>query len=77
MNTRFVRSGRAFRLLMLVAVFSALSIRAAHAYIDPGTGSYLLQVVAASLFAAVFAIGAFWRKIRDGIVSVFSRRHKE
>lgn len=36
----------------------------AHAYIDPGTGSYILQIVIAGLAAGAFAIKMFWRRIR-------------
>lgn len=32
-------------------------------YIDPGTGSYVLQVVAAALFGAMFALKMFWHRI--------------
>jgi len=36
----------------------------AHAYIDPGTGSYLLQFAIGALFAGAFAIRAFWGKLK-------------
>jgi hypothetical protein len=36
----------------------------AHAYIDPGTGSYILQIVIAGIAAGVFAIKMFWGKIK-------------
>ncbi len=36
----------------------------AHAYIDPGTGSYVLQIVIAGIAAGAFAIKMFWRRIR-------------
>ena len=36
----------------------------AHAYIDPGTGSYIIQIAIAGVAAGAFAIKMFWRKIR-------------
>ena len=36
----------------------------AHAYIDPGTGSYVLQLILAGLFGAFFAIKTYWRSIK-------------
>jgi len=33
------------------------------AYIDPGTGSYLLQVALGGLFAAGYAVRHFWARI--------------
>lgn len=59
--------------LMIVGVL-VMTAKPAHAYIDAGTGSYIIQVAAASLFAAVFVIGAFWKKIWSRISSVFGRR---
>jgi hypothetical protein len=35
-----------------------------HAYIDPGTGSYILQIVIAGIAASVFALKMFWGKIK-------------
>lgn len=51
--------------LLLVVV----APRTAHAYLDPGTGSLVLQAVTAALFGAMFAIKVYWQRIR----SFFSR----
>jgi hydrogenase-4 membrane subunit HyfE len=32
------------------------------AYIDPGTGSYMLQIAIAFLVGALFTIKGFWKK---------------
>jgi len=34
------------------------------AYIDPGSGSYVLQLIVASFFAVVFTVKMFWRNIK-------------
>lgn len=44
----------------------------AHAYIDPGTGSLLLQGLAAALITGL----AFVRGIREKIMSIFKRKDK-
>lgn len=36
----------------------------AQAYMDPGTGSYLLQILLAGLLGAGFTIKMFWRRIK-------------
>ena len=36
----------------------------AHAYIDPGTGSYILQIVIAGLVGAAFTLKLFWKRIQ-------------
>jgi hypothetical protein len=60
---------------LLLAVFLAGSALAAPAaaYIDPSAGSYLLQILAAGFFGAMFALRIFW----DRIKSFFSRRAPE
>jgi len=42
-------------------------------YIDPGTGSYLVQVIA----AAVLGVAFFFRNIRTYIKSIFYRTPKK
>jgi hypothetical protein len=41
----------------------------AHAYLDPGTGSYILQALIAGLLGAGLVVKSFWR----GIAAFFSR----
>lgn len=36
----------------------------AHAYLDPGTGSYITQMLFASFMGALFMIKVFWARIR-------------
>jgi hypothetical protein len=43
------------------------------AYIDLGTGSYVFQVIIASLLGAAFAVKAYWERIR----AFFGRRRRE
>lgn len=42
----------------------------AHAYIDPGTGSMLLQMLGAGIAGAIF----YFRELRMKLLSLFSRR---
>ena len=47
-----------------------------HAYIDPGTGSIVLQAVIGALAAVVVAIGMFWKQIKAFVKNLFSRSKK-
>jgi len=42
-------------------------------YIDPGSGSYLIQVI----IAAVLGVAVFYKNIRMKINSFFSRKSKD
>jgi hypothetical protein len=60
-------------LLVGLHVLSALIPPAAAAYIDPVSGSIILQVVAAGILAASFTLKRFWSQVRTSIGSVLSR----
>ena len=49
--------------LALVTCLVLATSRPAHAYLDPGTGSYALQLGLAGLFGALFSLKVFWRRI--------------
>ncbi|MBN8550174.1 MAG: hypothetical protein J0M12_12725 [Deltaproteobacteria bacterium] len=42
----------------------------AHAYLDPGTGSVILQVVMAGILGALFTAKTWWRNVK----AFFSRK---
>lgn len=44
------------------------------AYIDPASGSYVLQILLAALFASTFAVKIYWKKIKAFGVKHFSRK---
>jgi hypothetical protein len=54
-------------LLRLGAVLAVgLSIpREADAYLDPGTGSFILQALVGSAMAAAFTIKIYWRRLKS------------
>ena len=47
--------------------------RPAFAYLDPGTGSMLIQLVVAGVLGAVFTVKTWWRYARDLIKGLISR----
>jgi drug/metabolite transporter (DMT)-like permease len=61
-----VRYGRLWIVVCLV-VFTSVGVfcRAAHAYIDPGTGSYMFQLLIAGALAGAFVLRAFWGRVKD------------
>jgi len=45
-----------------------------YAYIDPGTGSYFLQLIIAAFIGFSFAIRLFWTKIKNFLSFIFSKK---
>jgi hypothetical protein len=62
-----------FVLLLATAVFPS----AAHAYLDPGTGSVILQVLVAGVLGALFTIKSWWRTVKAYLDGMFSRAKKQ
>jgi len=59
--------------IVIVAVLFILRPIPAHAYLDPGTGSYIVQMIIAGLLGAAFAVKVFWMRIKGFFLRVFSR----
>jgi len=59
-----------------MAVLSVLAAGNAHAYIDPGTGSYVLQIIIGVALGAAFAVKVFWLRIKGFFGSLVSRKPK-
>jgi undecaprenyl pyrophosphate phosphatase UppP len=62
-----------FVLTLAVAMHLILS-KDALAYLDPGTGSYIFQVLIASFIVALVAIKTFWQNIKNFFRSHFSKK---
>ena len=61
---------------MVMGIFVGLvlaSARPALAYLDPGSGSYLIQVIIASMVAGGVMIGAQWQKFKAFLARTFRK----
>tara|TARA_B100000686_G_scaffold229008_1_gene236389 strand:+ start:2073 stop:2264 length:192 start_codon:yes stop_codon:yes gene_type:complete len=56
--------------LLVILISSSLFISDAYAYIDPGSGSLILQMILGALVGAGIAIKVYWFKLKEK----FSRR---
>jgi len=54
-----------------------ISPQAAFAYLDPGTGSYILQILIAGILGASFAVKIFWGKIKTFLANLFSKKSRD
>lgn len=57
------------QICLFVVMFLLLSENKAYAYLDPGTGSIILQALAASLVA----ISVFWNQFKKAVSSFFAK----
>ena len=59
-------------LLLAAILFTIASFRDAWAYLDPGTGSYVLQLILAAALGAALTVKMWWAKF----VGLFRRAGK-
>ncbi|UCH84012.1 MAG: hypothetical protein JSW50_16535 [Candidatus Latescibacterota bacterium] len=65
------------KIIQLVMFFAAIDIVAppnSYAYLDPGTGSFALQIIIGVLFAVAFAVKTFWFRIKSFLGRLISRK---
>ena len=68
---------RLFSRLVMILVFLTLlylaSLQKAYAYLDPGTTSFILQLIIAALVGTLCTVRLFWNKIKTFFKNLFSR----
>jgi hypothetical protein len=60
--------------LFLIVVLQVTLSQNAFAYLDPGTGSYVYQVLVAAIIGGLFTIKTFWRKIMNFFENILSKK---
>ena len=60
--------------MLSLAVAVVLAPLPAFAYIDPGTGSFLFQAIAAAVIGGLFVIRSTWARLREGLRRLFGPR---
>lgn len=64
-------------ILFWVALLWVFSPLAAFAYLDPGTGSYVVQVVVGSLLGLGFVLKTYWGALKVKVNHLFSKQNQE
>ena len=66
------------RTITRIAVYSAILYFAlaepTYAYIDPGSGSYFLQLLIAGLLAGLYSLKIYWAKVRGFLGKILKWR---
>jgi hypothetical protein len=50
--------------LLIVILIAIADLHQAHAYLDPGTGSMLIQVIIAGALGAAFTLKLYWKRLK-------------
>tara|TARA_B110000003_G_scaffold43603_1_gene41086 strand:+ start:310 stop:540 length:231 start_codon:yes stop_codon:yes gene_type:complete len=65
------------KFLTIIFIYLLCSISKAHAYLDPGTGSIILQAVLGFIAAAAATVSIYWEKFKSIINKVLKRNTKD
>jgi len=64
-------------LLVFLLLISPVTLQLAYGYLDPGTGSYILQLLVGGLLGGLFAIGLFWKRVLAFVKRLFTPRNRQ
>lgn len=73
-HAALTRSTAGARRVVLVGLIAIIHTSPAHAYLDPGTGSIILQGLLAGIAAAMAAAGLYWARLKNFFSSLFSAK---
>jgi len=59
---------------LVVCAFLLAAVAPAHAYIDAGSGSYVLQMAMAGVLALAFTVKLAWQRIKSAFSSMVGGR---
>jgi len=48
-----------------------------HAYLDPGTGSFMIQILIGAVLGNIYFIRLYWAKLKQFVMSLFSKKANE
>ena len=63
--------------LVINIIFAIIAEKKADAYIDPGTGSMMIQALLALLATVSVSVGIFWKRIRSFLARFLGRNKNE
>ena len=69
-----MKKSASFSVVMAFAFIWTVATRPVHAYLDPGTGSYLFQIGLASLFGVLFALKTYWFQVKHFVLAKVLRK---
>jgi len=62
---------------LILLLFLVLEPFPVHAYLDPGTGSFIIQVAIAAIASISFTLRIYWKKLAIWLSGIFKSRNKK
>ncbi len=77
MNILIIYMRQKIKAIIFVIIFNFVFWTNAYAYIDPGSGSIILQAIIAALAGAGTAISIYWKKVKLFFSKIFKKKDNE
>ena len=68
---------RSLVVIVLCTVFPLVFVNRANAYLDPATGSMVIQAVIAVVAVVTVSVGIYWRRLKAFLSGLFGRKRDE
>ena len=62
------------KILLYIFLFMSMSISMAHAYLDPGGGAHIIQIIIAFIAAIGATLSFYWRKLKIFLSRLFKKK---
>ena len=67
---------RSIQLVIFIGIYYILYPNSAHAYLDPGTGSFVIQIIIGFFVGGLYFLKTYWHKIIVFFKNVFHKKDK-
>lgn len=68
--------GKYIKITFLVGAALVVASKPTYAYLDPGTGSYIIQILIATLAGSAYIIATSWQRIKTFFSNLLSKLSK-
>jgi hydrogenase-4 membrane subunit HyfE len=68
------RTTSSYVVAFVVLAVAFLAVAPVHAYVDPGSASYVFQLLVGTVLGALFVIRSYWSRLKTFISRVFFSR---
>ncbi len=65
------------KFILFLFLFFVIQINNSYAYLDPGTGSFILQAIIGFIAAGLATVTLYWNKFKNFITKFFKKKNKE
>ena len=65
------------KFILFLFLFFVIQINNSYAYLDPGTGSFILQAIIGFIAAGLATVTLYWNKFKNFITKFFKKKIKK